>query len=177
MQLSLEIIIENLLEMRVKTQAALHFLVRNPYKSQNIETHEETRPLGWRVVMLGWSGWGVLGLCTHTRVRKRKHALPPTAPDPTCPLGTVKATGGWSHSVRSESPAPGRHTTGMLLPAAAAWVWLQQNASVVTQYQQLVFVNTKYFIVLITWKVNAYWVVGMECVLDCLPKALCILIV
>lgn len=46
MQLTFEIIIENLLKMRVRTQAALHFLVRNPYKSQNIQTHEETRPIG-----------------------------------------------------------------------------------------------------------------------------------
>lgn len=46
MLLIFEIIIENLLKMKVRTQAALHFLVRNPYKPQKIQTHEETCPLG-----------------------------------------------------------------------------------------------------------------------------------
>lgn len=40
MQLTFEIIIENLLKMRVRTRAALHFLVINPYKSQNRQTHK-----------------------------------------------------------------------------------------------------------------------------------------
>lgn len=40
MQLTFEIIIENLLKMRVRTQAALHFLVINPYKSQNRQAHK-----------------------------------------------------------------------------------------------------------------------------------------